>query len=150
MLSAVLSRFSCVPLCVTLWTVARQAPLSKGFSRQEYWSSLPCPPLENFPDPGTKLASFTSPTLAGRFFTTSTTWEACILLYIQLKPPASPQLLFKPSSEVQAEKSAASSHVGRVSVIKWTCVQGAVERGCLLGTMEPSKGPDWQQHLDSH
>ena len=40
----VLSRFSLVQLCATLWTVACQAPLSKEFSRQEYWSGLPCPP----------------------------------------------------------------------------------------------------------
>ena len=39
--ACMLSRFSCVQLCVTLWTVARQAPLSMGFSRQEYWSGLP-------------------------------------------------------------------------------------------------------------
>ena len=34
--------------CPTLWTVARQVPLSMGFSRQEYWSGLPCPPQRNF------------------------------------------------------------------------------------------------------
>ena len=39
----VVSRFSHVQLFVTPWTVARQAPLSMGFSRQEYWSGLPCP-----------------------------------------------------------------------------------------------------------
>ena len=39
-----LSLFSCVWLFATLWTVARQAPLSMEFSRQEYWSELPCPP----------------------------------------------------------------------------------------------------------
>ena len=39
----VLSHFSCIQLCVTLWTVAHQAALSIGFSRQEYWSGLPCP-----------------------------------------------------------------------------------------------------------
>ena len=38
-----LRHFSCIQLCVTLWTVARQAPLSMGFSKQEYWSGLPCP-----------------------------------------------------------------------------------------------------------
>ena len=38
-----LSRFSRVRLCVTLWTAAHQAPLSTGFSRQEYWSGLPFP-----------------------------------------------------------------------------------------------------------
>ena len=40
----VLSHFSCVQLFVTLWAVAHQGPLSTGFSRQEYWSGLPCPP----------------------------------------------------------------------------------------------------------
>ena len=39
-----LSRFSRVRLCATLWTAAHQAPLSTGFSRQEYWSGLPFPP----------------------------------------------------------------------------------------------------------
>ena len=52
-----LSRFSCVQLFVTLWTVARQAPLSIGFSRQEYWSGLPCPPPGDFPNPGIKPRS---------------------------------------------------------------------------------------------
>ena len=39
-----LSHFSRVQLFATPWTVAHQAPLSMGFSRQEYWSGLPCPP----------------------------------------------------------------------------------------------------------
>ena len=55
-------------LFVTLWTVARQAPLSLGFSRQEYWSGLPSPPPGDLMDPGIKPSSFTSPALAGRFF----------------------------------------------------------------------------------
>ena len=50
--------------------------LSMGFSRKEYWSGLPCPPPGNLPDPGVELASLMSPALVGRFFTTSTTWEA--------------------------------------------------------------------------
>ena len=52
-------------LSVTPWTVGCQAPLSKGFSRQEYWSGLPCPP------PRIKPESLASPALAGRFFTTA-------------------------------------------------------------------------------
>ena len=72
----VLSRFSRVRLSETLWTVAHQAPLSTGFSRQEYWSGLPCPSPRNLPYPGTEPSSLTSPALAGRFFTTSATWEA--------------------------------------------------------------------------
>ena len=46
-----LSCFSCVKLCATLWTVACQVSLSMGFSRKEYWSGLPCPPPGDLPDP---------------------------------------------------------------------------------------------------
>ena len=56
--------------------VTSQAPLSMGFSRQEYWSGLPCPPPGDLPNPGIEPVSLTSPALAGRFFTTSATWEA--------------------------------------------------------------------------
>ena len=55
--------FSPVRLFVTLWTIAQQAPLSMGFSKQEYWSGLPCPPPGDLPNPGIKLASFLSPAL---------------------------------------------------------------------------------------
>ena len=41
--------------------VAHQAPLSMGFSRQEYWSGLPCPPPGDLPNPGIKLESLTTP-----------------------------------------------------------------------------------------
>ena len=66
----VLSRFSRVRLLATLWTGAHQAPLSMGFSRQEYWSGLLCPPPGDLPNPGTEPASLMSLALAGRFFTT--------------------------------------------------------------------------------
>ena len=65
-----------VRLFVTLWTVAQQAPLSMEFSRQEYCSGLSCPPPGDLPHPGIEPVSFMSPSLAGRFFTTSITWEA--------------------------------------------------------------------------
>ena len=55
----------------TPWTVAHQAPLSMGFSRQEYWSGLPCYPPEDLPDPGIKPKSPMSPGLAGVFLTTA-------------------------------------------------------------------------------
>ena len=47
-----------------------------GFSRQEYWSRLPCPSPGDLPKPGMELTSRMSPALAGEFFTTSATWEA--------------------------------------------------------------------------
>ena len=56
--------------CLTLWTVARQAPLLLESLRQEYWSGLPFPPPENLPNPGVKSPSPASPALAGGFFTT--------------------------------------------------------------------------------
>ena len=58
-----LSGFSHVRLSTTLWTVACQAPLSMGFSRQEYWSGLPCPPPGDLPDPGIKAVSPVTPAL---------------------------------------------------------------------------------------
>ena len=54
--------------CATPWTIARQSPLSMGFSRQEYWSGLPRPPPGDLPDPGVELTSLMSPALAGSFF----------------------------------------------------------------------------------
>ena len=54
------------PTLVTPWTVAHQAPLSMGFSRQEYWSEQPFPSPGDLPDPVIELSS---PALAGRFFT---------------------------------------------------------------------------------
>ena len=58
------SCFSHVRLFVTLWTIVCQAPLSMEFSRQEYWSGLPCPPPGDLPGPGTEPMSLTSPALA--------------------------------------------------------------------------------------
>ena len=51
------SCFSHVQLFATLWTTACQAPLSMGFSRQEYWSGLPCPPPGDLLDPGIEPVS---------------------------------------------------------------------------------------------
>ena len=63
-----LSHFSRVQFFETPWTVAHQAPLSMGFSMQEYWSGLPFPVPGDLPDPGIELTSLMSPALAGRFF----------------------------------------------------------------------------------
>ena len=70
--SYVLSR---VWFCATPWTVAHQARLSMGLSRQEYWRGLPFPSQGDLPNPGIEPGSPVSPVLAGVFFITSTTWE---------------------------------------------------------------------------
>ena len=69
LLLLLLSHFSCVRLHVTPWTVAHQAPLSMGFSRQECWSGLSCPQPRDLPGPGIEPASLTSPVQASEFFT---------------------------------------------------------------------------------
>ena len=66
-----------VYLSVTPWTIAHQAPLSMGLSRQEYWSGLPFLSPGDLPDPGIESVS---PALAGIFFTT--------------EPPGKPELIF--------------------------------------------------------
>ena len=54
---AVVQSLNRVQFFVTTWTVACQAPLSIGFSRQEYWNGLSRSPPGNLPDPGTELTS---------------------------------------------------------------------------------------------
>ena len=85
------SHSSHVQLFVTPWTVARQAPLSMGFSRQEYWSGVPRPPPGDPPNPGIEPTSLESPLLTGGFFTTSATWDpaGCAANPLCAPPPVS-------------------------------------------------------------
>ena len=57
----------------------------QGFSRQEYWSGLPCPPPGDLPNLGSKPTSLMSPALTGRFFTTShlNNWQYICILFLQ-------------------------------------------------------------------
>ena len=75
---------SCVQLFVTPWTVAHQAPLSMGFSRQGYWSGLPCPSPGDLPDPGTEPASPSFPAPASGFFITEPSVEDPICLMTKI------------------------------------------------------------------
>ena len=87
---------SCPTLCdLTLWTAARQAPLSVGIFRQEYWSGLPCPPLGDLLNPGIEAASPVSPALAGGFFTTIATCEASESPTYELKELKVPSAQFQ-------------------------------------------------------
>ena len=78
MCMCMLSHSSCAQLCATLWTVARQTPISMEFSRQDYWGGLPCPPPGNLPDPGIEAASLCL-----------LHWQACSL---SLAPPGKPSI----------------------------------------------------------
>ena len=86
--------FSPVQLCVTPWTVARQAPLSVGFSRQECWSRLPCPPRSrDLSNPGIKSASLKSSALAGGFLF----FVSFFFFFLPLVPPGKPFWTHSPS-----------------------------------------------------
>ena len=83
-------------LFATSKPVAHEAPLSMGFSRQEYWSGLSFPPPGALPEPGIKTMSLMSPALAGVFFTTSTPWEAAIMPYEwSISKPLPSSIFFK-------------------------------------------------------
>ena len=71
-----LSCFSHVQLFAALWFVAHQAPLSMGFSRQEYWIGLPFPSLGDLPNPGIEPTCPMAPCIAGGFFITVPLSEA--------------------------------------------------------------------------
>ena len=60
---------SCVRLFATLWTAARQAPLSMGFFKQEHWRGLPFPPTVGLPDSGSESSVFCASSIASGFFT---------------------------------------------------------------------------------
>ena len=81
-----LSHFSRVPVFVTFRIIAHQAPLSKEFSRQEYWSELPCPPPGDLPDPGIELTSLMSPVLAEEVF-------FFFFFFLPLVPPGKNRIL---------------------------------------------------------
>ena len=83
-----LSRFSRVRLFVTLWTIVRQASLSVGFSRQEYWSVFSCPP-GGLPHPGIEPVFLTFPALAGWFFTVRATLTLQFPPYLFHRCPSS-------------------------------------------------------------
>ena len=78
---------SCLRLFATPWTIAQQASLSMEFSRQDYWSGLPCSPPGDL-NPGIKPMS---PALADVFFITSETWEYLVvlkwLIWVLMWPP---------------------------------------------------------------
>ena len=76
------SHLSCVQLFVTLWTVACQASLSMGFSRQENWSGLPCPPLGYPPNPGIEPASYASPAFQADSLPLSHRGSLCVCVYV--------------------------------------------------------------------
>ena len=101
----------------TPWTVALQAPLSMGFSRQEYWSGLPFPPPGNLLNPGIEPKSLASPALASRFFTTV--------------PPGKPQVFHK----VGLGLGLGMAWVGHGNPLQYSCLKNSMDRGAWQATV---------------
>ena len=121
---------SCVRLFETLWTVARQAPLSMRFFRQEYWNGLLFPSPGYLPNPGSEPAS---PALAGRFFTTEPPGKLLIITTLQTTPKLS-NLKQQTSthsfcrSEIWVQLSWVPVALG----LSWSCPQAArCDYGCI-------------------
>ena len=109
---------SIVKLCqlfATPWTVALQAPLSMGFSRQEYWGGLPFPPPGDLPSPGIEPVSPAAPILSGRFSTTEppgkpwNSWVGVAITTLWLKKPGSNGWSELSHSQFRAKSKAAFS-----------------------------------------
>ena len=108
----VLSRFICVRLFAAPWTVARQAPLSMGFSRQEHWNESPCPPPGVLPDPGIEPASLVSPAgQAGSFPLSPLGSPRRLLLYCSRHLAAPPWGVSQVLRRSYARKVGDSAHV---------------------------------------
>ena len=145
--ACMLSLFGNLQLFATLWTVAHQASLSVGFSRQEYWSGLPFPPPGDLSNPRIETASPESPASARRFFTTKeflprrfflrATWETQVLYYLLNERKCQNILTIMPlylcaSAECQSSSRGAPSLFAR-----WETTNTSVARCChkvlLLG-----------------
>ena len=110
----------------TPWTVAHQAPLLMGLSKQEYWNELLFPPPGDLPYPGSKSASLKSPALAGNFFTN--------------KPPQKPPQMFTAALFIRAKKGKQSKYP---PTGEWmNKMRGALVVKCLMaGKKRETKGP---------
>src|SRR5574340_843060 len=103
-----------IPLCATPWTVARQAPLSLGFSRQEYWSGLPRSSPGDLPQPGIEPTSLLPPALL----------VDSALCYQEVSvQPCGPCLA--PTSSGKNTPLASGAPSGSRGPANWTCLSGS-------------------------
>ena len=110
-----------VQLFATSWTVAHQSPLSMEFSRQEYWSGLPCPPPGDLPDPRFEFTSLVSPALVRMFFTTT-----LHLISLSRLDSTSPKL---PRSHQNTAWMQLASRTGKLQPLKWAlCRQQGISQ----------------------
>ena len=111
---------SCAQLFATPWTVTPQAPLSMGFSRQEYWSGLPCPSPGDLPNSGIKRTSLA---LADDLFTTSATWAPLVAQKVKNLPDNAGEI-------PGAGRSPAG---GNGNPLQYSCLGNPMDRGAWGG-----------------
>ena len=124
----------------TLWTVAHQAPLSVGFSRQEYWSGLPCPPPGDIPNPGMEPASLMSPTSNHFRNTLVFSFKRCQKLTITAfqvvlvvkNPPANARDVRDTGSIPGWERSPRGGHG---NPLQYSCLENPMGRGAWRATV---------------
>ena len=133
-----------VRLFVIPWTVARQATLSMGFSRQEYWSGLPCPPPGIFPSQGSNPGLLR---LLHWYFTTSATWEALGLPYGLSNRMTSEGIPGIPSQLVSKESAWNAGDLGSIpgsgrspgegngNPLQYFCLENSMDRGAWRATV---------------
>ena len=126
------NRFSCVQLFVILWTVA--CPWDSP-GKNKYWSGLPCPSPGDLPNPGIEPESLMSPASAGRFFTTSTIWEA---QRVKSLPAMWETQVWSLGREGPLEKGIATHY----SILTWR-IPWIEEPGGLQSTGSQRVGRDW-------
>ena len=110
-----------------------------GFSRQEYWTGLTGPPPGDLPNSGNEPPSLTSPALAGRFLTTSTTWEALLTGYISIdKTHINKKFLGVPKTLQRGEKDPQTKRLR--SPVLPCCIHPARSRKGSLGILPKTTG----------
>ena len=128
-----------------LWTVACQTPLSMGFSRQEYWSGLPCRLLGDLPNPGIKLTCLKSPALTGGFFTTSATWEVPLKCILDFNSPYS----YHPISSFYERNTWKSLHLLTQFSLKLILIRRLRFPSSPFFQNFPARGQQWPPHYQS-
>jgi len=131
----VLSLFSCVRLFATLWTAARQAPLSLRFSRQEYWSGLPCFPPRDLPNPGTHTSCISRQVLHHQHHLRSLIYLFKELAWASLVS----QMVKNPPANAGHPCSihgwGRSSGEGNGNPLQYSCLENSMDKGRWLVTV---------------
>ena len=148
---------SCVRLFAAPWTVAFQAPLTMAFSRQEYWSKSPFPPLGDLSHPGIQPLS---PELAGGFFTTAPSRKPWFSLYAKWREVAQSCLTL--CNPMDCSPPGSSIHgIFQARMLKWVAISfsggssqprertwaSRLQADSLLS--KPPANPTWQTCMPS-